>query len=328
MAEKSASKADEAADEAVDDKETGPAQCEEESFAAEFRSFWNRFYARCCGATFDQTTSIPAMRHTNPASERSAKAMDTLQIMSVKVASIKGDLRWPLEVFGIVAARDVLEQKRNIIFHRPRTNCQTCQTITHDDCYLALVGPTRAIVVAYDPSYIEVSLKVKGTTESEDKDLSALVVVFKAGYCPESVYPSRRSTLEFKFDHIQESVEATVFIRIIGGSWPDGFRGVFSAASRSDDNLQVKLLEFEDGGLPLDADGVITLSRRVVSLELERNLKVSVMAFPVNKGDSAETSEAILKSHKAGVSTAGINLNVGSCSMEVRVAWSCFRREC
>ncbi|KAM3208966.1 hypothetical protein ACQJBY_063571 [Aegilops geniculata] len=329
MAEKSASKADEAAeakDEAGgDEEESGPAQCEEESFAAEFRSFWNRFYARCCGATFDQTTSIPAMCHTNPASGRSAKAMDTLQIMSVKVASIKGDLRWPLEVFGLIAARDVLDQKRNIIFHRPRTNCQT---ITQEDCYLALAGPTRAIVVAYDPSYIEVSLKVKGTTESEDKDLSALVVVFKAGYCPESVYPSRLSTLEIKFDHIQESVEATVFIRIIDGSWPDGFRGVFSAASRSDDNLQVKLLEFEDGGLPVDADGVITLSRRVVSVVLERNLKVSVMAIPVNKGDAAESSEAVLKSHRAGLSPPGTNLSLGSCNMEVRVAWSCFRREC
>ncbi|VAI84403.1 unnamed protein product [Triticum turgidum subsp. durum] len=325
MAEKSASKVDEAADEAVDDKESGPAQCEEESFAAEFRSFWNRFYARCCGATFDQTTSIPAMCHTNPASERSVQAMDTLQIMSVKVASIKGDLRWPLEVFGIIAARDVVDQKRNIIFHRPRTNCQT---ITQDDCYLALTCPTRAIVVAYEPSYIEVSLKVKGTTEPEDKDLSALVVVFRAGYCPESVYPSRLSTLEFKFDHIQESVEATVFIRIVGGSWPDGFRGVFSAASRSDDNLQVKLLEFEDGGLPVHADGVITLSRRVVSVELERNLKVSVMAIPVNKGYVAETSEAVLKSHRVGLSPPGINLSVGSCNMEVRVAWSCFRRVC
>ena len=95
------------------------------------------------------------------------------------------------------------------------------------DCYLALSGPSRAIVVSYDPTYVEVSLKVKGAIESEDKDLSALIVVFRAGACPQNVYPSRLSTLEFKFDHIQESVEATVFIRIVGGSWPDGFRGVF-----------------------------------------------------------------------------------------------------
>lgn len=324
MAENSADEAAEAKDEAGDDEETGPAQCEEESFAAKFRSVWNRYYARR-GVTFDQTTSIPAMCHTNPAPDCSAEAMDTLQIMSVKVASIEGGLHWPLQVFGIVAARDYLDRKHNIIFHRPRTDCQT---ITQEDCYLALSGPTRAIVVSYDPTYVEVSLKVKGATESEDRDLSALVVVFRDGCRPQGVYPSRLSTLEIKYAHIYHSVEATVFIRIIGGSWPDGFRGVFSAASSSDDNLKFKLLDSEDGGLPVDANGVSALTRRVVSVGLERSLKISVMAFPVDKGYAAVISEAVLKPHRAGVSPPGINLCVGSCSMEVRVAWSCFCCEC
>ncbi|KAE8792539.1 hypothetical protein D1007_32943 [Hordeum vulgare] len=313
MAEESARMSGEAAntkDQAGHDKEAGPAQCEEESFAAKFQSLWNRFYARC-GVTFDQTTSIPAMCHTNPASDCSAEVMDTLQIMSVKVTSIEGSLHWPLEVFGIIAARDFLDRKRNlVIMGNFSANCilffpciyhsQLIVALRMQDCSLALTGPTRAIVVSYDPTYLEVFLKVKGTTESEDKDLSALVVVFRAGACPQSVYPSRLSMLEIKFDHIYHSVEATVFIRIIDGSWPDGFRGVFSAASGSDDNLQVKLLDFGDGGLPVDANGVITLSRPVVSVKLERNLKVSVMAFPINKGYAAETSEAVLKPHRAG----------------------------
>ncbi|KAI4980330.1 hypothetical protein ZWY2020_020815 [Hordeum vulgare] len=201
--------------------------------------------------------------------------------------------------------------------HNVRKNCSLLSftlcgtlwaTFLLTDCSLALTGPTCAIVVSYDPTYLEVFLKVKGTTESEDKDLSALVVVFRAGACPQSVYPSRLSTLEIKFDHIYHSVEATVFIRIIDGSWSDGFRGVFSAASGSDDNLQVKLLDFGDGGLPVDANGVITLSRPVVSVKLERNLKVSVMAFPISKGYAIETSEAILKPHRAGVSPPDINL--------------------
>ncbi|VAI72213.1 unnamed protein product [Triticum turgidum subsp. durum] len=284
MAKKSAEEAAAAKDEVGDDEEeTAPTQCEEEWLAAKFRSMWRRYLAPC-GVTFDQTTSIPSMRHVNPASDCSAKAMDTLQIMSVKVAAINGGLHWPLQ-----------------------------------DCYLALSGPTRAIVVSYDPTYLEVSLKVKGATESEDKDLSALVVVFRAGACPQSVFPSRLSTLEINFDHIYHSVEATVFIRIIGGSWPDGFRGVFSAASSRDDTLQVKLLDFEDGGLPVDANGVITLTRHVVSAALQRNLKVSVMAFPVKEGFAAEASEAVLEPHRAGVSPPGVNLCVGSCSME----WYC-----
>jgi hypothetical protein len=53
-------------------------------------------------------------------------ARDTLQIFSIKIASIRGGLRWPLDVFGVVAARDVLDKrKQNIIYARARSNCQT-----------------------------------------------------------------------------------------------------------------------------------------------------------------------------------------------------------
>jgi hypothetical protein len=51
--------------------------------------------------------------------------MDTLQVISIKVASIEEGLRWPLQVFGMISARDVMDRKRNIIFHRQRNNCQT-----------------------------------------------------------------------------------------------------------------------------------------------------------------------------------------------------------
>jgi hypothetical protein len=51
--------------------------------------------------------------------------MDTLQVISIKVASIEEGLNWPLQVFGMVSARDVMDRKRNIIFHRQRNNCQT-----------------------------------------------------------------------------------------------------------------------------------------------------------------------------------------------------------
>ena len=54
---------------------------------------------------------------TNP--ERS------MQIFSVKVEEIYGDLHWPLDVFGIVAVRDDLDHHRNIIFEHKRDNCQT-----------------------------------------------------------------------------------------------------------------------------------------------------------------------------------------------------------
>ena len=48
----------------------------------------------------------------------------TLQVFSVKVEEIIEGLKWPLEVFGMVALRDSIDLSRNIIFKRERHNCQ------------------------------------------------------------------------------------------------------------------------------------------------------------------------------------------------------------
>lgn len=320
-----AAKAKEIADEAarLKDKETEWAQSEAELFASKFRRYWNELFARN-GTTFHQTTSIPAMCYTYPTpdDEYNTTTLETLQIISVKVASIKDSLHWPLQVFGIVAARDVLDHKRNIIFQRSRNNCQT---ISQDDPYLALTGPSRAVALSVDPSHVEVSLKVKGTTKSEDKDLSELVLLLRSGCRLSGVYPSRLSALEFKFGPIQNSVEATIQIKVSVGSWPDGFRGVFSAVTSGNYDWKVKLLDFGDDGLPVDADGMIKLSRSVVSVGLyDEILKVSVVACPVEEEQVGEISEIALKPDSAGISAPGVELKVASCSMEVSVAWSLF----
>uniref|UniRef100_A0A453QDC7 DUF6598 domain-containing protein n=1 Tax=Aegilops tauschii subsp. strangulata TaxID=200361 RepID=A0A453QDC7_AEGTS len=172
-----AAKAIEAAEEArlLYEKEMEWAQCEEELDASMFRGRWNQQHARH-GATFPEITSIPPMRYTYPTPEEKVyiKTAETLQIVSLKIVSINDDsLRWPLQVFGMVAVRDILDHKRNIIFQRQRNNCQI---INKNDPYLALTGPSRAVAVSMEPSHIEVSLKVKGTTKSDDKDLSELVL--------------------------------------------------------------------------------------------------------------------------------------------------------
>jgi hypothetical protein len=262
------------------------------------------------------------MRYTHPASDDSPKAMEGLQIVSVKIASIKDPLHWPLQVYGVVAARDVLDHKRNIIFHRSRKNCQT---ITPEEPYLALTGPSRAIAVSVDPSYVEISLKVKGATKAEDKDLSELAMMYRAGCVLSGIYPSRLSTLELKFGHIARSVEATVSIKLKAGSWPSSFRGVFSAAIGTRDDLKVELLDSGDDGLPSDADGVIKLSRRVVSAGLGVPLKISIVISPIHEDQVVECSQACFEPERAGINLN--ELGVSFCSMEVTVAWSCFRYE-
>jgi hypothetical protein len=53
-----------------------------------------------------------------------AEVATSLQIFSIKIAKIK-HLEWPLHVYGTVAARDNVDQKRNILFFRSRNRSQT-----------------------------------------------------------------------------------------------------------------------------------------------------------------------------------------------------------
>jgi hypothetical protein len=66
------------------------------------------------------------MRFTDePAPRYGAFPMSTLQVFSVRVEGIRRGLRWLIDVFGIVAARDTVDFNRNVIFSRTRDNCQT-----------------------------------------------------------------------------------------------------------------------------------------------------------------------------------------------------------
>ncbi|BAF10892.1 Os03g0150700 [Oryza sativa Japonica Group] len=75
---------------------------------------------------------ILPMRHTDGPIWPESWPMNLLQIFSVKVVEVMGDLQWPLDVYGVVA----------------------------DSSSLVLTGPSRAVVVL-DPVVFEVDLKVK-----------------------------------------------------------------------------------------------------------------------------------------------------------------------
>ncbi|RLN28089.1 hypothetical protein C2845_PM05G28440 [Panicum miliaceum] len=115
---------------------------ERERLAAEARAMWERSRAEDEKAeretgpldslarlsrshgSFDDVTRIPPMRFTDePAPPRTAGHFETLQVFSVRVAGrtdagAGGGLRWPLDVFGIVAHS--VDYNRNVIFRRAR----------------------------------------------------------------------------------------------------------------------------------------------------------------------------------------------------------------
>ncbi|CAM0947916.1 unnamed protein product [Alopecurus aequalis] len=280
----------------------------------------------------DQITSVPPMCFTDHGSRYGLYPRECLQIVSIKIASITGGLRWPIDVFGMVTARDVLEnRKRNIIYARARSNCQT---ITEENPYLVLTGPTRAVAARYDPGNIEIVLKIKGATESDDRDLSFLVLTLKERYyCSFSRdYSSKLSMLKLEFHHIEPAVEAIISVRPIGGSslLPGGFQGVFTASTATIDDLEVVLLAFGEGKLAIAEDGTINLSRRVVSVGYNRwdqeedHLKVSIVAQSIENEQNVTRDDIVFSPNPYGRS-CGV-FNVGACKMQVTVAWSKFNR--
>uniref|UniRef100_A0A453DK87 DUF6598 domain-containing protein n=1 Tax=Aegilops tauschii subsp. strangulata TaxID=200361 RepID=A0A453DK87_AEGTS len=51
-------------------------------------------------------------------------ATKALQIYSFKIFDLDDSLKWPLYVYGVVAARDAVDGNHNLLFSRSRTNCQ------------------------------------------------------------------------------------------------------------------------------------------------------------------------------------------------------------
>nr|CAB3458694.1 unnamed protein product [Digitaria exilis] len=310
---------------------------------SQYRREWNELYSRCYGS-FEDTTRVPPMQFTDkPAPYHScAFPMDTLQLFSVKIAATRGrSLQLPSDVFGMVAMRDSIDNNRNIVFQRTRDDCQT---VTKEDPYLVLTGPTRAVmVISSCPVIIEVDLKVKGTNDSADECLSfqvAPVVCFKStySYLLNYAYTSKVSTLEFKLGHIVCSVEATIFVRVTHGSWPDGLRGVFAAFTSGVcdrragyvfvggrritgiGHERIVLLDSRGERLPVSGDGKIELSRRVVSAETSGKLTVRVSALLEGDKDVVENAESIFDTLEAGSSVG--DLQFSFCKMEVAVFWS------
>ncbi|GJM96581.1 hypothetical protein PR202_ga13435 [Eleusine coracana subsp. coracana] len=194
-----------------------------------FHKLWVAEWSARWGRLEDVTTILP-IPFTDITAPACAYPCRHLQLYSVEVEALRrgGLLTWPVDVYGMVAIRDAADRSLNLVFYRSR---EDCQTMDGTDRCLELVGPTRAVVVSESLPYpvtVEVELKVRGAVESEDTCLSfvaAPLVDLDHQNPPLSSerrrrsYTSKCSTLTFSFESIASSVEATVFIRVVEGSW-------------------------------------------------------------------------------------------------------------
>ncbi|XP_037416068.1 uncharacterized protein LOC119278833 [Triticum dicoccoides] len=304
----------------------------EESWDKFCSESWERFRERWIDVwshgkiPFDAVTQIPCMRFTDanfrrPGFPYMVMPEDTLQIVSVQVKDLTGGLQWPLDVYGVVAVRDGVDRMRNVVFSRERDDCQS---INEQDSYLTLTGPSRGVVMSHDNSHLEVKLKVKGTTESEDKDLNKFVDSYRLGCFLPIEYTSKLCTVEMQYYTAYSSVEATIFVRVFKGRWPHGFRGVLTASTSKKRDIQISLLELNCDKLPVDADGFVKLSRRVICVEKDGKLGLSIL----QRGAGGEEGRAIagiwIAAEDAGKATHYMPVEALDCWMEVTVAWSLF----
>jgi hypothetical protein len=174
-----------------------------------------------------------------------------------------------------------------------------------------------------DPIEFEIELRVKGTSPSEDKILSAEAFGYngtaqrhRCGSLRSMLLSGARSTLEFKYAHIPVALEATIKVRITGGL--TDFCGKFIAhtASIKED---VVLLDSGEEMVAISHDGAIHFSRSVVAVEGNGVLTVGVHAR--QSGD--ENNSCDYKNFiPVRCGRSHDTLDVGFCQMSVEVAWS------
>ncbi|XP_044405726.1 uncharacterized protein [Triticum aestivum] len=313
---------------------------EAERFASYVRS-WEYAWGRTCGFFRDMTTlsSIQFTHNTPRLNSGPGSATRTLQIFSIKLAEIAGGLKWPLSVYGVVAARDVADHNRNLLFSR---NMSQAQELKEDDRILRLIGPSRAIAFT-DRFDFEIQLKVKGTgtAKSQDKALISSADCYDGEYGPAMSTFSVSNcfcTLEFCVQTVTRTLQAIILnVQVVkdDGSWPFQYGGRFACSPLSGkfvfadsgvtrtinpSSSQIVLLDSKDGvWLKKRCGGYLHMWRQVVSVEMEGRLDVVIEAYS-KSGDIASQGQVRFIPKSCGMSHGKCAL--GGSEVSITVAWS------
>ncbi|XP_047062135.1 uncharacterized protein LOC124669595 [Lolium rigidum] len=311
-------------DDPMDKKMLEMAEMEEVSFACYIRS-WERVRRRDNSIRFEDSTTLSPMLFTHymPGYHPLfADLTQTMQIFSIKITELVG-FNWPLEVYGVVAARDAVDYRRNHLFLRSRDNCQFLKD--KEDSYLHLTGPSRAIM-SEDTVRIEFQLKVKGTMKSEDRHLITEQFACDAHGAGTSIIHSIDGcfcTMELCSEYFRGSIQATIIsICVTQGSLPDGAQVICFSLPEEDTEGKderrtnhVVLFDNKNGAVPVDEEGYLKLSRQVVPVQLEGKLEV------VTKTDAMMSRSVFFTPELSNISQESCILG-DDCTLEITVAWS------
>ncbi|CAO1945721.1 unnamed protein product [Urochloa humidicola] len=285
-----------------------------------FRKFWIENMSPFFGS-LEETTGpdVGPMRYTDSGPPRFGIPYSAVEIFSLKG---EGGLQWPLRVFGLVAVRDSMDNRRNILFQRSKDNCQVLTAEVRTPRFLT--GPSRAIALI-DPPEFEVELRAIGARPSEEKLLCGAYFessnrsshnIGQVQTCTES---GRRCTIELKFSQLADPLEVTIELLLFEGS--SDFRGQFFARTEyMGEEDSIVLLDSADREVTVESYGRILLSRRVVLVEEGAKLVLGVKAW--QRRDGKDAVEGAVEFPARFESRSNEFLNFGFCDMSVSVAWS------
>ncbi|KAF7012675.1 hypothetical protein CFC21_026841 [Triticum aestivum] len=338
-----------------EDKENDPSTIEyfkkslelDQYFFAVDRRYWENGWAskfgRCGG--FSNTTILSPMQftHYTPDIIPSSAAVtgSTLQIYSIKIKNLK-DLNWPLKVYGKIAARDTVDRNRNILFSRSKCDYQE---LNGQDDSLCLTGPSRAIVALGHVDF-EVELKViegavsqsliicRGRYGGTDDCSSSSASVTYGGDGPTFLLSNHRCTTEVTLEQLDRSHQATIVgVRVTKGAWPFkyGCRVIcFWAPASTADVIDttcrpVVLLDRRGKGLHRGSENYLQLSRKVVSVQSQGTLRVTIEAYGKSRRWIARKGHIDFPVQQCQTSKRACL--VGDTTVEVVVAWSLLVKE-
>jgi hypothetical protein len=67
-------------------------------------------------ALFFAAATLSPMHFTHTIQSSCGVIGSTLEIYYIKILELKGELKWPLKLYGMVSARDTVDRNRNLVF--------------------------------------------------------------------------------------------------------------------------------------------------------------------------------------------------------------------
>ncbi|VAH39420.1 unnamed protein product [Triticum turgidum subsp. durum] len=282
-------------------------------------STWGSPVLRCGG--FHDITTLSPMYFT-PCAPRiipsSAFATEALQIYSFEIFELDDSLKWPLNIYGVVAARDAVDGNRNLLFSRSRANCQL---LTKEDPFLHLTGPSRAILSEY-PVDFEVELRIKDGSESQDKAL--ISSTNHHHFCADTaLFLGCLCSAKLNLQTVASAVQATILsVRVTGGLSTFEFGGQI-VCSLSTAGRQVVLFDSSEEFCE-DLEGYVPLARNVVTVESKGSLRIIIKSY----------TESHLVAHQAEFEFDAKHCQIssqerviGDSKLQVVIAWSLLVRD-